>query len=59
MQQNDNANLQEVRTDLALALEMAKDEGHRVVGCLCSYTPVELIHAAGAIPIGLCGTTQG
>lgn len=58
MQQNDNANLQEIRTDLALALEMAKDEGHQVVGCLCSYTPVELIHAAGAIPIGLCGTTQ-
>ncbi|MEJ2407179.1 MAG: 2-hydroxyacyl-CoA dehydratase, partial [Candidatus Thiodiazotropha sp.] len=46
-----------VRTDLALALEMAKDEGYAVVGCLCSYTPVELIHAAGAIPIGLCGTT--
>jgi benzoyl-CoA reductase/2-hydroxyglutaryl-CoA dehydratase subunit BcrC/BadD/HgdB len=51
-------NLQEIRTDLALALEMAKDEGYPVVGCLCSYTPVELIHAAGAIPIGLCGTTQ-
>ena len=58
MQQDDNANIQEVRTDLALALEMAKDEGYPVVGCLCSYTPVELIHAAGAIPIGLCGTTQ-
>lgn len=58
MQPDDNANLQEVRTDLALALEMAKDEGRQVVGCLCSYTPVELIHAAGAIPIGLCGTTQ-
>jgi benzoyl-CoA reductase/2-hydroxyglutaryl-CoA dehydratase subunit BcrC/BadD/HgdB len=55
---DDKANLQEVRTDLALALEMAKDEGYAVVGCLCSYTPVELIHAAGAIPIGLCGTTQ-
>jgi benzoyl-CoA reductase/2-hydroxyglutaryl-CoA dehydratase subunit BcrC/BadD/HgdB len=51
-------NLQEVRTDLALALEMAKDDGYPVVGCLCSYTPVELIHAAGAIPVGLCGTTQ-
>lgn len=58
MKHNDNANLQEVRTDLAMALEMAKDEGHQVVGCLCSYTPVELIHAAGAIPIGLCGSTQ-
>jgi benzoyl-CoA reductase/2-hydroxyglutaryl-CoA dehydratase subunit BcrC/BadD/HgdB len=58
MHANSKANLQEVRTDLALALEMAKDEGYPVVGCLCSYTPIELIHAAGAIPIGLCGTTQ-
>jgi benzoyl-CoA reductase/2-hydroxyglutaryl-CoA dehydratase subunit BcrC/BadD/HgdB len=58
MTNDEKPDLQEVRTDLALALEMAKDEGHPVVGCLCSYTPVELIHAAGAIPVGLCGTTQ-
>ncbi len=50
--------IQDLRTDLALALEMAKDEGFKVVGCLCSYTPIELILAAGAIPVGLCGTTQ-
>ena len=50
--------LQEVHNNLALHLEMAKDEGKKVVGCLCSYAPVELILAAGAIPVGLCGTTQ-
>lgn len=50
--------LQEVHTDLALSLEMAKDEGKKVVGCLCSYSPTELILAAGAIPVGLCGSTQ-
>lgn len=50
--------IQDVRTDLAMGLEMAKDEGAKVVGCLCSYSPVELILAAGAIPVGLCGTTQ-
>ena len=53
-----NETISEVRTELALGLEMAKDEGKKVVGCLCSYTPIELILAAGAIPVGLCGTTQ-
>lgn len=50
--------IQELRTGLAIDLEMAKDEGKKVVGCLCSYTPVELILAARAIPVGLCGSTQ-
>ena len=49
--------IQDVRTNLALGLEMAKDEGRKVVGSLCSYSPTELILAAGAIPVGLCGTT--
>jgi benzoyl-CoA reductase/2-hydroxyglutaryl-CoA dehydratase subunit BcrC/BadD/HgdB len=50
--------IQEVHTDLALSLEMAKDEGRKVVGCLCSYSPNELILAADAVPVGLCGSTQ-
>lgn len=50
--------IQDVHTHLALNLEMAKDAGKKVVGCLCSYSPTELILAAGAIPVGLCGTTQ-
>jgi benzoyl-CoA reductase/2-hydroxyglutaryl-CoA dehydratase subunit BcrC/BadD/HgdB len=51
-------NINETRTDFAYKLEMAKDEGKKVVGCLCSYFPRELVLAAGAIPVGLCGTTQ-
>jgi benzoyl-CoA reductase/2-hydroxyglutaryl-CoA dehydratase subunit BcrC/BadD/HgdB len=50
--------IQDVHTNLALSLEMAKDEGKKVVGSLCSYSPTELILAAGAIPVGLCGSTQ-
>jgi benzoyl-CoA reductase/2-hydroxyglutaryl-CoA dehydratase subunit BcrC/BadD/HgdB len=50
--------IQEIHTNLALSLEMAKDEGKKVVGCLCSYSPTELILAAEAIPVGLCGSTQ-
>ena len=51
-------NIGEVRTDFAYRLEMAKEQGKKVVGCLCSYFPRELVLAAGAIPVGLCGTTQ-
>lgn len=50
--------IQEVHNDFALSLEMAKDQGKKVVGCLCSYSPTELILAANAIPVGLCGSTQ-
>ena len=28
------------------------------MGTFCSYTPTELIHAAGAIPVGLCGNSE-
>ena len=33
----------------------AKDEGRPVVGITCEYTPRELIMAAGAVPVCLCG----
>ena len=51
--------LEDVSNNLAINLDLAKDEGKKVVGCLCSYSPKELIHAANAIPVGLCGSTQG
>lgn len=50
--------IQEVHNNFALSLEIAKEDGIKVVGCLCSYSPIELILAAGAIPVGLCGSTQ-
>ena len=33
----------------------AKAEGRPIVGILCEYTPREIIMAAGAVPICLCG----
>lgn len=50
--------IHEIRTDLATALIAAKEDGRRVVGSLCTYSPIELIVAAGAVPVGLCGSTQ-
>ena len=31
-----------------------KDEGKRVVGVFCTYSPVEVILAAGAVSVGIC-----
>lgn len=33
------------------ALRKRRDAGEKVVGYFCSYVPVELIHAAGAVPV--------
>lgn len=35
-----------------------KEKGGKMVGYLCTFTPVELIDAAGAAAIGLCGMSQ-
>ncbi|MBI4735695.1 MAG: benzoyl-CoA reductase subunit C, partial [candidate division NC10 bacterium] len=33
----------------------ARHPGGRAVGCFPVYTPVEIIHAAGMLPVGLFG----
>lgn len=35
-----------------------KSEGKKIVGIMCEYTPREIIMAAGAIPVCLCGGSQ-
>lgn len=35
-----------------------KEDGGKLVGYLCSYTPLEIIDAAGACAVGLCGTSN-
>ncbi len=35
--------------------QVAKDAGRPIVGILCEFTPRELIMAAGAVPVCLCG----
>ena len=41
-----------------MALYEAKQKGKKVIGVFCSYTPVELVYAAGAISVGLCGKSE-
>ena len=35
-----------------------KDNGGKLAGCLCSYTPQEVLDAAGIATVGLCGTSM-
>ncbi len=39
-------------------VEKEKARGRKIVGIYCEYTPREIILAAGAIPICLCGTSN-
>ncbi|MEG6520690.1 double-cubane-cluster-containing anaerobic reductase [Desulfotomaculum sp. 1211_IL3151] len=48
----------ELRNLNVLTVQNAKRDGEKVVGCYCTYTPQELILAAGAHPVTLCGTRQ-
>ena len=41
-----------------IGLKNFKQNGGKVVGMYCSYVPLEIIYAAGAIPVSLCATSE-
>ena len=41
-----------------LAAKEFKEDGGKLAGCLCSYTPQELLDAGGIAAVGLCGTSN-
>ncbi|MDD4802958.1 MAG: double-cubane-cluster-containing anaerobic reductase [Syntrophomonas sp.] len=41
-----------------MLIKEAKENGVKVVGIYCTFCPEELILAAGAIPVGLCGMSE-
>jgi benzoyl-CoA reductase/2-hydroxyglutaryl-CoA dehydratase subunit BcrC/BadD/HgdB len=41
-----------------LQLEEAGKRGRKVAGIYCTFAPAELVWAAGAIPVGLCGKKE-
>lgn len=49
---------EEARREGFLKVKALKEQGTNVVGVFCTYTPIELIYAAGAVPVGLCGTSD-
>lgn len=48
----------EARKQGFIKVKEFKEKGGRLAGCLCSYTPQELMDAAGVSSIGLCGTSN-
>jgi len=48
----------DLRDQNILNLEHAKRNNKKIVGMYCAYSPKELILAAGALPVSLCGTKQ-
>lgn len=49
---------EEARREGFLKVKALKEKGIPVVGIFCTYTPIELIHAAGAVAVSLCGTSE-
>ena len=48
----------EARRNGFLAAKKIKDDGKKMVGVFCCFTPTELILAAGAVPVGVCGVSE-
>ena len=48
----------EARKASFMKVKEYKEQGGRLVGYLCSYTPLEVIDAAGASSVALCGTSD-
>ena len=48
----------EQRRNSFLAVKEIKEKGIPVVGYYCTYFPTELAMAAGAVPVGLCSTSD-
>ncbi|KZL91198.1 double-cubane-cluster-containing anaerobic reductase [Clostridium magnum] len=48
----------ESRKNGFITIKNLKDEGSKVVGTFCTFTPWEVIHAAGAIGVSLCAKSD-
>ena len=50
--------VEDFRAVNAARLKEAHEEGKKVVGMYCAFSPAEIVLAADAISVSLCGTTQ-
>jgi len=48
----------EARRNAFLGVKKIKDSGRRVAGTFCTFTPNEILWAAGFSPVGLCGMSN-
>ena len=49
---------EQARRDGFIKAKNFKEAGGKIAGCLCTYTPLEVLDAAGIAPISLCGTSE-
>ncbi len=49
---------QGIREVSIMKIKQGKEQGRKVAGIYCTYCPTELVMAAGAIPVSLCGTSE-
>jgi len=52
------AEFEEHTRQTRVELKEWKERGGKVVGLYCSYVPGELVRAAGAVPVSLCGNRE-
>jgi benzoyl-CoA reductase/2-hydroxyglutaryl-CoA dehydratase subunit BcrC/BadD/HgdB len=52
------ADLTKTRESAVEDLQQLKEAGKKIVGAYCLFAPYELIAAAGAVPVSLCGMSQ-
>ncbi len=50
--------LARTRDNAVNELQRLKESGTKIVGAYCLFAPYELIAAAGAVPVSLCGTSE-
>ncbi len=48
----------EARQEGFMRMKELKEKGKKVVGIFCAYTPTEMVLAAGAVTVGLCGVSD-
>ncbi len=48
----------DLRDKNIMAIKEAKENGLKIAGMYCLYSPTEIVIAAGAVPVPLCGTRQ-
>ncbi len=48
----------ELKKENTITVKKAKEAGEKVVGIYCTYGPREIVLAADAIPVNLCGTHE-
>lgn len=48
----------DARKNAFISIKNLKDGGNKVVGVFCAFTPTEVIMAADAVPVSLCGVSE-